>query len=150
MTLCAKIEAKRLERIHCMMRDDHVHGRSRNTEIEHDGADAAANGYLVTSCPYATTAALDAAGRPVPVTDENFTKAAAWRRGWMLKQLAMKTPGRPTTLIGFWERLNICLEARGIKAATFGEVRDFWEFGEREAQRVAAFWSADQLSEAAQ
>lgn len=146
MNLSDKIQAQRAARLQIVMRYDHVHGRSTFTEIEFDGCDAARLGYPITSCPYANTSALDLSGRPVPITEEQFAKAASWRRGWMLKTLAQTCPGKPATLVAFWQALNICLDARGIAAATFSEARDFWEYGERNAEKVAAFWSADNVA----
>lgn len=146
MTLAQKIQTQRAARLHVAMRYDHVHGRSAFTEVEFDGCDAARLGYPVTSCPYACTSAIDASGRPVPITEEQFAKAASWRRGWMLKALAQTCPKRPATLAEFWRALNVCLDARGIAAATLSEARDFWEYGEKNPQAVAAFWSADSVA----
>lgn len=43
----------------------------------------------------------------------------------------------------FWRELNDALAARGIKGATYGEVRDFWDSGYRDAAAVARSWIPD-------
>lgn len=48
----------------------------------------------------------------------------------------------------FWAALNAALEARGIAAARYREARDFWDFGDRDAERVARTWAPDDAQQA--
>ena len=65
----------------------------------------------------------------------------------------MTTDTRPTLTgrMAFWQAINDALEARNVKHATYGEIRDFWESGYRMADvpKIAAQWSANSSEEAA-
>jgi hypothetical protein len=43
----------------------------------------------------------------------------------------------------FWSALNDALAARQIAPARYREAKDFWDFGDHDAERVASTWSAD-------
>lgn len=68
----------------------------------------------------------------------------SWR-AVRVEELAAPPPAteRETPLMTFWRELNAALGVRGIAGATFGEVRDFSDFGDRDAWRVASTWAPD-------
>jgi hypothetical protein len=51
------------------------------------------------------------------------------------------------TFLEFWSALNDALTARRIAHARYREAKDFWDFGDRDPQRVASTWSADTATE---
>ena len=55
----------------------------------------------------------------------------------------MFDPISASPFMRFWSDLNDALDARQIARARYREARDFWDFGDRDAARVASRWSAD-------
>jgi hypothetical protein len=140
--LAAKIHQQRADKIRRQMDDDALHSRSHFPDMETDGADAYAHGYTVSHCPYANTQQIDAAGIIAPTLQQDIQKAAAWRRGW--QNAAFADVRCATSFIVFWEKLNLALAARRINGATYREARDFFDFGDTNAERVAKVWSQDE------